>query len=215
MFAAVPKVRTVLVLVFKTGGRNRIFVPVYGSSSFPFTPPIVSPLAVLQSCQLGRWNSEYSGDCWFLLCRGGLLVLVFYTTNLSALRACCIPCTISAFCSLVPQHLAVYAPFPVHLNIHQYICCGEMTERSHRSQCISSSDALSQTQQSKDFCNLFLGNVPVYQEWLFSLKLPVTAWVPLSPQGPCKAQSQGGRAHSSQWPTVLTATSRSPRIATI
>lgn len=123
----------------------------------------------------GRWNSENSGECWFLLCREGILILVFYTTNLSALRSYCIPCTISAFCSLAPQHLALSAPLPAHLNKHQFICCGETAERSHISQCISSSDALLQTQQSKDFCNLFLGTVPIYQQWLFLL-LPQSLW---------------------------------------
>lgn len=115
-------------------------------------------------------------------------------------------------CSSAP----FYAPIPAHLNKHQFICCGEMAERNHRSQCINSSDALLQTQQRKDFCNLFLGTVLVYQEWPFSLKLPVTASVPLSLQRPCKAQSQGSRVHSSQSPrpTVPTATSRSPSIAT-
>lgn len=65
-----------------------------------------------------------------------------------------------------------------------------MAERSHIPQCISSSDALLQTQQRKDFCNLFLGTVPIYQEWPFSLKLPVTASVPLSSQRPCKTQTR-------------------------
>lgn len=40
MYAAVPRTRIALILVFKTGGRNRIFIPVYGSASFSVLLPL-------------------------------------------------------------------------------------------------------------------------------------------------------------------------------
>lgn len=118
MYAAVSKVRAILVLVLKQEEEIAFLSLCMGVLPSPFSSHYISSnsSAVLSA---GRWNSENSGECWFLLCREGILVLVFYAKNLSALRACCIPCTISALCSLVPQHLALSAPVPVHLNKHQ------------------------------------------------------------------------------------------------
>lgn len=54
---AVPRVRTVLVLVFKTGGRSRIFIPVYRGSPFLLFHHVSSNSQILQSSPAGKVKS--------------------------------------------------------------------------------------------------------------------------------------------------------------
>lgn len=159
--AAVPKVRTAPVLAFKTGGRNRIFIPAYRSSPFPFLLPSSPPTARSYSpLQLGRWNPEKSGECWLLLFREGIRVLVFYAASLSALGVCCIACTISALYALVPQ-LTSYILKSTIKQTPVYL----LWRNGWKRPCISVSQQLwrlLQGQQSNGFCNPFVNIVPIY-----------------------------------------------------
>lgn len=85
-----------------------------------------------------------------------------------------------------------------------------MAERSHVSQCVSSSDVFCRHNRAGAFTIhfwilfLFISNFPSAYSCAGFLLLPQP---PPSPHRQCKAQSRAGRAHSNQWPlpTVLPA----------